>query len=83
MGGDHQLHQPRGGDPAPDGGARFGPVDAGLLSTAFFVTLAVACVPAGVLSDRLGPTRVGTAGLAAVFASNLARWATRATSRTS
>ena len=50
----------------------FGPVQAGLLSTAFFVTLAVACVPAGMLSDRFGPTGVGTAGLAAVFASNLA-----------
>lgn len=50
----------------------FGPVQAGLLSTAFFVTLAVACVPAGMLSDRLGPTGVGTAGLVAVFASNLA-----------
>lgn len=50
----------------------FGPVQAGLLSTAFFVTLAVACVPAGMLCDRLGPTGVGTAGLVAVFASNLA-----------
>ncbi len=50
----------------------FGPVQAGLLSTAFFVTLAVACVPAGMLSDRFGPTGVGTAGLTAVFASNLA-----------
>jgi nitrate/nitrite transporter NarK len=50
----------------------FGPVQAGLLSTVFFVTLAVACVPAGMLSDRLGPTRVGTAGLVAAFASNLA-----------
>src|SRR5216683_1388115 len=50
----------------------FGPVQAGLLSTAFFVTLAVACVPAGLLIDRLGPTGVGTAGLIAVFASNLA-----------
>lgn len=50
----------------------FGPVPAGLLSTAFFVTLAVACVPAGMLSDRLGPTGVGTTGLVAVFASNLA-----------
>jgi nitrate/nitrite transporter NarK len=49
----------------------FGPVQAGLLSTAFFVTLAVACVPAGMLCDRLGPTGVGTAGLVAVFASNL------------
>jgi len=50
----------------------FGPVQAGLLSTAFFVTLAVGCVPAGLLIDRLGPTGVGTAGLIAVFASNLA-----------
>lgn len=50
----------------------FGPVQAGLLSTAFFVILAVACVPAGMLCDRAGPTGVGTAGLAAVFASNLA-----------
>ena len=50
----------------------FGPVQAGLLSTVFFVTLGIACVPAGLLSDRLGPTRVGTAGLVAIFASNLA-----------
>ena len=50
----------------------FGPTQAGLLSTAFFITLALACIPAGILSDRLGPTRVGTAGLLAVFASNLA-----------
>jgi len=50
----------------------FGPVQAGLLSTVFFVTLGVTCVPAGLLSDRFGPTRVGTVGLVAVFASNLA-----------
>jgi nitrate/nitrite transporter NarK len=50
----------------------FGPTRAGLLSTAFFVALALACVPAGILSDRFGPTRVGTTGLALVFASNLA-----------
>jgi nitrate/nitrite transporter NarK len=50
----------------------FGPVQAGLLSAAFFVTLAVGCVPAGLLIDRLGPTGVGTAGLVLVFASNLA-----------
>ena len=49
----------------------FGPVQAGLLSTVFFVVLGVACVPAGLLTDRLGPTPVGTAGLVAVFASNL------------
>jgi MFS transporter, NNP family, nitrate/nitrite transporter len=50
----------------------FGPVQAGVLSMVFFVTLGVACVPAGMLSDRLGPTRVGTAGIVAVLASNLA-----------
>ena len=50
----------------------FGPTRAGLLSTGFFIALAVACVPAGILSDRLGPTGVGTAGLVMVLASNLA-----------
>lgn len=50
----------------------FGPTRAGLLSTGFFIALAVACVPAGILSDRLGPTGVGTAGLGMVLASNLA-----------
>jgi len=50
----------------------FGPLQAGFLSAVFFTTLAVACVPAGLLSDRLGPTRVGTVGLVAVLASNLA-----------
>lgn len=50
----------------------FGPFQAGLLSTAFFVTLAIACVTAGLLSDRLGPTGVGTAGLLTVLASNVA-----------
>ena len=49
----------------------FGPIEAGFLSTAFFVTLGVACVPAGLLCDRRGPTGVGTAGLLMVFASNL------------
>ncbi|MGH7398340.1 MAG: MFS transporter [Candidatus Rokuibacteriota bacterium] len=50
----------------------FGPTQAGLLSTALFVTLAIACIPAGLLSDRFGPTPVGTAGLVLVFTSNLA-----------
>ncbi|MGH7349162.1 MAG: MFS transporter [Candidatus Rokuibacteriota bacterium] len=50
----------------------FGPTQAGLLSTALFLTLAIGCVPAGLLSDRLGPTPVGTAGLVLVFASNFA-----------
>lgn len=50
----------------------FGPVQAGVLSMVFFVTLGVSCVPAGLLSDRFGPTGVGTAGIVAVFASNLA-----------
>jgi len=50
----------------------FGPVQAGVLSMVFFVTLGVSCVPAGLLSDRFGPTGVGTVGIVAVFASNLA-----------
>jgi NNP family nitrate/nitrite transporter-like MFS transporter len=50
----------------------FGPVQAGVLSAVFFVTLGVSCIPAGLLCDRLGPTGVGTAGIVAVFASNLA-----------
>ncbi|HEY7038486.1 MAG TPA: MFS transporter [Methylomirabilota bacterium] len=49
----------------------FGPVQAGVLSMVFFVTLGVSCVPAGLLSDRHGPTGVGTVGIAAVLASNL------------
>jgi nitrate/nitrite transporter NarK len=55
----------------------FGPVEAGFLSTAFFVTLGVACVPAGLWCDRRGPTGVGTAGLLMVFASNLLLGAVR------
>ncbi|SRR5581483_1178727 len=55
----------------------FGPVGAGFLSTAFFVTLGVACVPAGIWCDRRGPTGVGTAGLLMVFASNLLLGASR------
>jgi nitrate/nitrite transporter NarK len=50
----------------------FGPTRAGLLSTGFFVALAIACAPAGILSDRLGPAPVGSAGLLLVLASNLA-----------
>jgi NNP family nitrate/nitrite transporter-like MFS transporter len=49
----------------------FGPVPAGVLSMVFFLTLGVSCVPAGLLSDRHGPTGVGTVGIAAVLASNL------------
>ena len=50
----------------------FGPVEAGVLSMVFFVTLGVCCVPAGLLCDRHGPTGVGTVGIVAVLASNLA-----------
>src|SRR4026208_1043227 len=50
----------------------FGPVQAGVLSMVFFVTLGVSCVPAGPLSGRFGPPGGGTAGIVAVFASNLA-----------
>lgn len=50
----------------------FGPAGAGLLTTATFVTLALAMVPAGVASDRLGPKRVGALGLGLTFAANLA-----------
>ncbi|HEX7787828.1 MAG TPA: MFS transporter [Methylomirabilota bacterium] len=49
----------------------FGPVQAGVLSMVFFVTLGVSCVPAGLLCDRHGPTGVGAVGIAAVLASNL------------
>ncbi len=55
----------------------FGPVGAGFLSTAFFVTLGLACVPAGIWCDRRGPTGVGTAGMLMVFASNLLLGAAR------
>jgi nitrate/nitrite transporter NarK len=55
----------------------FGPTRAGLLSTGFFIALAVGCGPAGILSDRLGPTRVGTVGLVLVLVSNLALGYTR------
>jgi len=50
----------------------FGPAEAGLLSTALFVALGLAFVPAGILSDRVGPKTVGALGLAVTFASNLA-----------
>lgn len=54
------------------GELEFGPTQAGLLSTGFFVALALACVAAGVWTDRAGPKRVGTLGLALTFLSNLA-----------
>ena len=40
------------------------PTQAGLLSLAFFVAMAVVSLPSGLLSDRLGPKRIATAGLA-------------------
>lgn len=50
----------------------FGPAEAGLLSTALFVAIGLPFVPAGILSDRIGPKAVGALGLALTFASNLA-----------
>lgn len=49
----------------------FSAAQAGLLSTAFFVALATVSLPAGVLSDRLGPKRIGSLGLALTFLSNV------------
>lgn len=42
----------------------FTPTEAGLLSFAFFFAMAAVSLPAGVLSDRLGPKRIGSVGLA-------------------
>jgi nitrate/nitrite transporter NarK len=49
----------------------FGPTQAGLLTTAFFLTMAAVAFPAGSLADRFGPRRVGTAGLAVALLGNL------------
>ena len=51
---------------------QFGPAQAGLLSSAFFITLSVVFVPAGILSDRVGAKTVGTVGLAITFVSTVA-----------
>jgi len=50
---------------------RFGPTQAGLLSTALFATLSAVYIPAGILSDRLGPKRIASLGLALTFLGNL------------
>ena len=45
----------------------FSASQAGLLTLVFFLALAAASPPAGILSDRLGPKRVGSVGLAIEF----------------
>lgn len=42
----------------------FTPTEAGHLSLAFFLSMAAASLPAGILSDRLGPKQIGSVGLA-------------------
>jgi len=42
----------------------FTPTEAGHLSLAFFLSMAAGSLPAGVLSDRLGPKQIGGIGLA-------------------
>jgi nitrate/nitrite transporter NarK len=42
----------------------FTPTEAGHLSLAFFLSMAAGSLPAGILSDRLGPKRIGSVGLA-------------------
>jgi nitrate/nitrite transporter NarK len=49
----------------------FGPAQAGLLSTATFAAIGLVFIPAGVASDRLGPRRVGAAGLAVTLLGTL------------
>lgn len=49
----------------------FTPMEAGLLSTAFFASLSVVGLPAGILSDRLGPKQIGSLGLTLTFLSNV------------
>jgi NNP family nitrate/nitrite transporter-like MFS transporter len=48
-----------------------GPAQAGLLSTATFVAIGLVFIPAGLASDRLGPRRVGSAGLAVTLLGTL------------
>ena len=45
--------------------------EAGLLSLMFFLAMAAVAIPAGVLSDRLGPKQIGSMGLAIATISNL------------
>ncbi len=48
----------------------FSATEAGILTLAFFLCLAAASLPAGILSDRLGPKNICTFGLTIVFISN-------------
>lgn len=47
------------------------PTEAGLLSLAFFLAMSVVSLPAGMLSDRLGPKQIGSVGLAIACVSNI------------
>jgi nitrate/nitrite transporter NarK len=49
----------------------FTPTEAGLLSLGFFLAMSAAALPAGLLSDRLGPKLIGTVGLALAGASDV------------
>jgi nitrate/nitrite transporter NarK len=49
----------------------FTPTEAGLLSLVFFLSMSAVSLPAGLLSDRLGPKPIATVGLAVAGASNV------------
>jgi nitrate/nitrite transporter NarK len=49
----------------------FTPTEAGLLSLVFFLSMSAVSLPAGLLSDRLGPRQIATVGLAVAGASNV------------
>jgi nitrate/nitrite transporter NarK len=49
----------------------FTPTEAGLLSLVFFLSMSAVSLPAGLLSDRLGPKQIATVGLAVAGASNV------------
>jgi len=49
----------------------FTPTEAGLLSLVFFLSMSAVSLPAGLLSDRLGPKPIATVGLAIAGASNV------------
>jgi nitrate/nitrite transporter NarK len=49
----------------------FGPAEAGLLTTSFFLTMAVVGFPAGAIADRFGAKNAGAAGLALALLGNV------------
>jgi nitrate/nitrite transporter NarK len=49
----------------------FTPTEAGLLSLVFFLSMSAVSLPAGLLSDRLGPKPIATVGLAVAGASTV------------